>query len=92
MINDENNPHWSADGGSTAPHDSRDLSMSSVKAGASVFGSTLFNGETSLDHSLCYSPSPLVERRRDLDNIQPPPGKVGRRPKLWGARCRRTWQ
>ena len=76
MINDENNPHWSADGGSTAPHDSRDLSMSSVKAGASVFGSTLFNGETSLDHSLCYSPSPLVERRRDLDNIQPPPGKV----------------
>ena len=79
MIYDENNPHLSADGGSTAQHDSRDthdLSMSSVKAGASVFGSTLFGGETSLDHSLCYSPSPLVERRKDLDNIQPPLGKI----------------
>ena len=38
--------------------------MSSVKAGAAVFGSLVFGSECP-EHSLCYSPSPLVNRRNN---------------------------
>jgi len=41
--------------------------MDSAKAGASVFGSAIFGSEVP-DHSLCYSPSPLVNRHVNVVN------------------------
>ena len=41
--------------------------MDSAKAGASVFGSAIFGSELP-DHSLCYSPSPLVNRHVNVVN------------------------
>ena len=61
-MNDENCPPIGEDA---------DLSMSSVKAGATVFGNLLFGSEHP-DHSLCYSPSPLVDRRNKENALQQP--------------------
>ena len=46
------------------------ISVESTKAGAAVFGSMVFGTEFP-DHSLTYSPSPLVNRR-NKENIQQP--------------------
>eukprot|EP01082_Thalassiosira_pseudonana_P001771 g585.t1 g585 contig10:341496-343144(-) len=51
-MNDENCP----------PQEELNISIESVKAGAAVFGSLVFGNEQ-IEHSLCYSPSPLVNRR-----------------------------
>jgi len=66
-MNDENCP----------PREEEDvnLSMSSVKAGAAVFGNLIFGSEYP-DHSLCYSPSPMVNRRNNEKAVQPVDGKV----------------
>ena len=57
MMNDENCP----------PNEEVNLSMTSVKAGAAVFGNLIFGSETP-DHSLCYSPSPMVNRHNRLNS------------------------
>eukprot|EP00584_Thalassiosira_punctigera_P003884 CAMPEP_0172540890 /NCGR_PEP_ID=MMETSP1067-20121228/11795_1 /TAXON_ID=265564 ORGANISM="Thalassiosira punctigera, Strain Tpunct2005C2" /NCGR_SAMPLE_ID=MMETSP1067 /ASSEMBLY_ACC=CAM_ASM_000444 /LENGTH=519 /DNA_ID=CAMNT_0013326815 /DNA_START=154 /DNA_END=1710 /DNA_ORIENTATION=+ len=64
-MNDENCPPQEED---------VNLSMSSVKAGAAVFGNLVFGSEYP-EHSLCYSPSPLVNRRKDGNELQQPLGK-----------------
>jgi len=53
-MNDENCP----------PQEELNISIESVKAGAAVFGSLVFGNEQ-IEHSLCYSPSPLVNRRNN---------------------------
>eukprot|EP00579_Thalassiosira_antarctica_P014085 CAMPEP_0201944928 /NCGR_PEP_ID=MMETSP0903-20130614/53644_1 /ASSEMBLY_ACC=CAM_ASM_000552 /TAXON_ID=420261 /ORGANISM="Thalassiosira antarctica, Strain CCMP982" /LENGTH=864 /DNA_ID=CAMNT_0048487985 /DNA_START=96 /DNA_END=2691 /DNA_ORIENTATION=- len=67
-MNDENCPPQSQE-------DDVNLSMSSVKAGAAVFGNLVFGSEYP-DHSLCYSPSPLVSRRNNENARQAVDGKV----------------
>ena len=67
-MNDENCPpnnHHAVDDGD----EKNNLSMSSIKAGAAVFGNLLFgNANETPDHSLCYSPSPVINRRRNNNN------------------------
>ncbi|KAL3790287.1 hypothetical protein HJC23_002913 [Cyclotella cryptica] len=57
-MNDENLPPEQED---------TNLSLDSVLAGAAVFGSLVF-GTDYPEHSLCYSPSPVVNRRNQQNN------------------------
>jgi hypothetical protein len=45
-----------------------DLSIESIKAGAAVFGNLVFGTEYP-EHSLCYSPSPIPNRRRQQNDV-----------------------
>ena len=71
-MNDENRPPYEEDVGN--------LSVSSVKAGVAVFGDIAFASEhNNIDNSLCYSPSPLVDRSNNRNNAVRQPvgdGKV----------------
>ena len=60
--NDENCPP-----NNEGENDINNLSMSSVKAGAAVFGNLLFGSDTP-DNSLCYSPSPMINRHNSNKN------------------------
>ena len=51
------------------------LTKSSVKAGAAVFGNLVFGSEYP-DHSLCYSPSPCISRKNENTPQEEMDGKI----------------
>ncbi|KAL3793603.1 hypothetical protein ACHAWO_001652 [Cyclotella atomus] len=49
--------------------DDMDVSIDSIKAGAAVFGNLVFGSEYP-EHSLCYSPSPVPNRRKQPSDFE----------------------